>query len=676
MPSTSKSKSTKSRSRKTSSRSKSVKRSSSSRSKSVKRKSTLKYKSSRKTSRRNISKSAQVYKGKRCDTKKSKNNPNAYTKEELIEIAVEHLNLTRSMLTGMDKLDICRLLNERERFEKKKHNVDCIARSKLPLKPHQIKVVQHLRGIGPEYRGVIAAFQTGAGKTLTAVAASQCFLDRYQNGQIIVVTPKSLIENFRKEMRAYGENPTNPAYIYFTYDGFRDYYKDKDVEREIPTMLIMDEAHHIKAIGGSTAHVALKVASQCTKVLLMSATILYNRPVDLINPIAMVKGDKVPMTENMLEQIIADEFTFKNYLACTFAFFDVMEDENYPSYTEKEKIIRMSEKYYKSYLDVQNSLSIELYYDDPYRFYLGLRQAGALEESPKVDWVARRCLKNDKKDRKTIVFSEFLKKGIHKIRNALDDLGVKYAVITGEMSDDERLNSVRKYNSTGNDGVNILLISKAGGEGLDLKGTREVIVLESTWSRQRELQIRGRAVRYGSHAHLPPRDRNVTFIKVLLKKPEELDFYDSVYETGDEIVKRISVDKETVNNYVDDKLRNLDIIKYGCTAPKRVQLPKRIIKGVEEKPVYFVEEKPKKKDFICKELYYTKGYTVYQYDLNNIAVTATKDRLAKLINKLNERTNIKKRIHIYPKLEGCKLKNAILLPNVRKFGVEKAIKSL
>jgi hypothetical protein len=53
------------------------------------------------------------------------------------------------------------------------------------------------------------------------------------------------------------------------------------------------------------------------------------------------------------------------------------------------------------------------------------------------------------------------------------------------------------------------LISSAGAEGLDLKGTKLVQLLEPHYNEEKEKQIIGRAIRYGSHAALPEAERQV-----------------------------------------------------------------------------------------------------------------------------------------------------------------------
>ena len=78
--------------------------------------------------------------------------------------------------------------------------MNCIERSKLKLRPHQLKVLKYFFDERYPLNGLLIVHPPGTGKTLTAVTASQCFLDKNPDSEIIFVGPASLITNFRKEM--------------------------------------------------------------------------------------------------------------------------------------------------------------------------------------------------------------------------------------------------------------------------------------------------------------------------------------------------------------------------------------------------------------------------------------------------------------------------------------------
>ena len=88
----------------------------------------------------------------------------------------------------------------------------------------------------------------------------------------------------------------------------------------------------------------------------------------------------------------------------------------------------------------------------------------------------------------------------------------KYAIISGETPSDIRDKIVKIFNSKENitgEIIKVLLISKTGAEGLDLKNIREVHQIEPYWDKSRDDQVIARAVRVGSHDQLPEKDRDV-----------------------------------------------------------------------------------------------------------------------------------------------------------------------
>ena len=87
-----------------------------------------------------------------------------------------------------------------------------------------------------------------------------------------------------------------------------------------------------------------------------------------------------------------------------------------------------------------------------------------------------------------------------------------YAVISGDVPQEVRNKILNVFNSPENmkgDLIKVLLVSKTGAEGLDLKNVRETHQIEPYWDKSRDDQFIARAVRLNSHIDLPPEDRNV-----------------------------------------------------------------------------------------------------------------------------------------------------------------------
>ena len=111
----------------------------------------------------------------------------------------------------------------------------------------------------------------------------------------------------------------------------------------------------------------------------------------------------------------------------------------------------------------------------------------------------------------------------------------KYAMITGDINLSPNKNKIEMKAITDAANINgeivkIVIITKAGAEGLDFKNIRQVHILEPWYNLNRTEQVIGRAVRNCSHKELPYVDRNVelylygTMINKL-NKEEAADLY-------------------------------------------------------------------------------------------------------------------------------------------------------
>lgn len=100
--------------------------------------------------------------------------------------------------------------------------------------------------------------------------------------------------------------------------------------------------------------------------------------------------------------------------------------------------------------------------------------------------------------------------------------------------------------------VKILMITKSGAEGISLKNVRQVHEMESHWNNIRSKQVRGRAIRAGSHLALPPSERKVeTFLYMTVLDNQQIlhpliKSHDNGL-TSDGYVYNIALRKETIN---------------------------------------------------------------------------------------------------------------------------------
>jgi hypothetical protein len=100
---------------------------------------------------------------------------------------------------------------------------------------------------------------------------------------------------------------------------------------------------------------------------------------------------------------------------------------------------------------------------------------------------------------------------------------LKYAIISGDVDFNIRSKIVDIFNSADNtegNQISLLLISKTGAEGLDLKNVRHIHICEPYWNMARIDQIIARGVRYLSHINLPVKKQNVQPYVYLSDYPE------------------------------------------------------------------------------------------------------------------------------------------------------------
>jgi SNF2 family DNA or RNA helicase len=98
---------------------------------------------------------------------------------------------------------------------------------------------------------------------------------------------------------------------------------------------------------------------------------------------------------------------------------------------------------------------------------------------------------------KTIVFSRF-EKMISLIETRFKKEKIKYLRITGKENDPKvRFENAAKFRDM-NSGVNVILITTAGSESINLQSAEHIVFIDSPFSWGRYVQLTGRAIRIGS----------------------------------------------------------------------------------------------------------------------------------------------------------------------------------
>ena len=440
-----------------------------------------------------------------------------------IKILAEKLNINlKERINKTNKEKICNQINKVAN-EINPCKIALFNESEIQLKKHQLSVSNQI----VKERGVIAVHSVGTGKTLTAISTSQCLLNKEIIEHVIVITPTSLQKNFITQALQYGltQKQLDTYYTFYTIQGISNAVEKGKAISPNKSLIIIDEAHNLRTIGGVRFDSIFKYTKKADKVLLLTATPLINYSSDIINLTALATGEK-PITEDKFNKMVEDKNNseLKKYIKGIFNFYikdDNIPDSNFPSKKILEIFLPMEKTYLKTYEAIEQGQEHKI---DDFKgknihvFYNGLRRASNIIEkkSPKVEWIKEKI--NSDTESKYVIFSHFINMGIVPVMKWLNKIKIPYAHVTGDLSIEERGEAVLKYNS---DKIKVLFISKAGSEGLDLKNTRYIIIMESAWNENSIEQIIGRGVRYKSHESLPKSKHNVYIYRLYAIKPIE-----------------------------------------------------------------------------------------------------------------------------------------------------------
>lgn len=422
------------------------------------------------------------------------------------------------------------------------------------LQPHQQRVVDKIQQ--PDQPGLVVAHGLGSGKTLTSIAAQEALgLDAD------VVTPAALRTNYAKEVAKHTKGTKLNRNLQ-SLQGVAS-------RRESPAnpLMIVDEAHRIREMGTKTNQVIRGNTAQ--KRLLLTASPFYNHPADiapLINVAAgqnVMPGDRAEFSKRYIhERKISPGFwgrvrgvapgtveelnpkkapEVRQHFGKWVDYHATKKDDpNFPAVERADIKVPMSRqqlKFYDTALDkapfwvsykIKKGLPPSKQEAKQLNAFMGAArqisnttaayQTKGVAEDPKIGTAFGNLKTNldASPTSKAVVYSNYLGSGLEPYKKRLTDAKIPFAEFTGGMSKTERDEVMRRYNSGE---VRTLLISSAGGEGLDLKGTRLVQVLDPHFNQAKIDQVEGRAIRFGSHKHLPPEERKVRVERYLATRP-------------------------------------------------------------------------------------------------------------------------------------------------------------
>lgn len=159
---------------------------------------------------------------------------------------------------------------------------------------------------------------------------------------------------------------------------------------------------------------------------------------------------------------------------------------------------------------------------------------------------------------KHVIYTEFKTRyGSQLIGGFLDILQIPYRFFDGDMNDTDRQRVLAEFNAPNNihgEQVQVLIITNAGAEGINLLEVQKFHILEqyiSSWVLQ---QASGRAIRYNSHIRLPE-DERVVHIRNYMLNVEP--YGDNLKFSGDYMSLAQAQKKDHKLSYLQEFLRTL-----------------------------------------------------------------------------------------------------------------------
>lgn len=428
----------------------------------------------------------------------------------------------------------------------------------VTLQPHQQELLDFSKGKS----GIIANHGLGSGKTLSSLAIAED-----KGGDVLVVTPASLQNNYRKEIDKFVEKDRRDKYHIVSYETFRnnpEYY----IEKYNPTTLVADEIHRIRN-EGLTYNALASIRHRVPNMVGLTASLINNHPTEVVPLVNMVAGDNVFSRNSFRDRYIKEKSVgpgilgrlrgaksgivekiknraeLQQRLAPYIHRFTGSEEylSHLPEEVEEEVRVPMSPRQLSIMRELENSrpiLGYKVRHNIPpskrdltnmNAFMMGMRQASnnpgtydvtvrdPISESPKLQRIYQDIVDMRKQDRnfRAMIFSNYLGSGIEPLAQGLEGK-VPTEIYKGSLTQKQRKKVIDDYLAGK---FRVLASSPSGAEGLDLKGVKLMGIMEPNWNPEITAQAIGRSIRYKSHDHLPKSQRKVNVRKYMAVYPDK-----------------------------------------------------------------------------------------------------------------------------------------------------------
>ena len=465
------------------------------------------------------------------------------------------------------------------------------------LQDHQARVSKKVSG----GQSVLAHHSLGSGTTLTSLDSARAVLEKNKAGRALFVVPAPLRNNLAKEMdKHHIDKDIRDRIDVDSYEGATN-NKEKYLKQGYDFM-VMDEAHRLRNPGLRSGAVR-EISRSAKQRLLLTGTPIYNHRSDIAKVINTTAGEdimpedakkfddafiaKKVVKPGLLMKILGvtpgEKLSVKNKALLRrigkdyMDRFDAMETlkQDFPDRTDELIHVDMNKDQLRAYQYAEGTIPLPLRLKIRMNLPLDKKEAQNLNafssairqisntnagfttskpSSPKIDRIVSdfEGMMRDNPHHKGIIYSNYLGSGLEEAHRQLKEKGVPTVLFTGETTEAERKQAIQDYNSGK---VKAILLSSAGSEGLDLKGTRSFQGMEPHFNNEKINQVIGRGIRYKSHSHLPEEERKVRVMRYASTKPKFLGHF-SRGQGIDDYLKNSADTKDSLTRELLDAMTN------------------------------------------------------------------------------------------------------------------------
>lgn len=480
-----------------------------------------------------------------------------------------------------------------KRKERKNMNTGFDCTGSVRLSPIQKRISQTALRNYPNTKAACLFLDVGVGKTLSSIGIIEQLRSTGSLTRVVVITKPGLINTYKDDLvKCIGNIPDH-----YTFTSYAGAYKLEGTV-DANTIVVIDEVHNLRNMKTRGFRQVFEVTKRCGFVILLTATPSINSPLDLLSIINFIHApvlrtyrmESVTEFSRLINGMYSSETRQINHNSPEFLEFmylfvsSVMYVQRppglFPERITHEPIhVPMSEEQWQETRSVQlsgqrtiQSLmneyggSVEVdstdvlnrFFNQTRRLanYTRLQNNELSSLSPKLQRVIRHILDSHERGvSPVVVYSPWKNAGIVPLLGVLNQFGLRTGFITGDYNISQRTATQDQYN---NREIDVLGISAAGAEGLNLLRSREMHILDGNWNQSITEQAIGRTIRRNSHADLPENDRNVHIYYWISTIPS--DHSDEIEKSTDELLFEMVQNKQRVISDIMSAVYSLSII--------------------------------------------------------------------------------------------------------------------